>query len=68
MQQNSYAEYLPHKEDHEELLDQIREMMDKVRSDPGGGIATLRQELADWFLQHFSSFDAALHGKLQIPH
>jgi hemerythrin len=64
MQRSSYAEYAAHKEDHEDLLDQLRAMMDDVQIDPDRGISNLQERLGQWFEQHFSSFDARLHGKI----
>ncbi len=68
MQQSAYPEYAAHKEDHEELLEQIRAMMDDVRNQPDRGIPILQERLADWFEEHFATFDARLHGKLEVPH
>jgi hemerythrin len=62
MRDASYAEYDAHKEDHEKLLDQIRELMDDFRADPETGFELLRENLADWFENHFATFDARLHG------
>jgi len=62
-----YDEYEAHKEDHEELLDQIRNLMDEFAKDPDTGIALLQGGLSNWFEEHFSMFDARLHGKLQMP-
>jgi hemerythrin-like metal-binding protein len=64
MKNAAYREYEDHKEDHEELLDRIRELMDCYADDPVAGGNRLRQELADWFGQHFSTFDARLHQAL----
>ena len=64
MQRSSYYEYAAHKEDHEDLLDQLRAMMDDVQIDPDRGIENLQERLGQWFEQHFSSFDARLHGKI----
>jgi hemerythrin len=66
MREAGYGEYLAHKDEHEELLDQIREMMDEFARDPVSGRATLQQRLADWFGRHFATFDARLHERL--PH
>lgn len=66
MREAGYGEYAAHKDEHEELLDQIREMMDEFAADPASGRATLQQRLADWFGRHFASFDARLHERL--PH
>lgn len=59
-----YAEYQAHKDEHEELLDQIRDMMDNFDRDPDAGREALENELSDWFGKHFSTFDARLHHQL----
>lgn len=64
MRDAGYGEYEAHKEDHEDLLDQIRDMMDTFDQDAEAGIRVLGERLSDWFLIHFRSFDASLHGKL----
>ena len=68
MQRSEYAEYEAHKDDHEELLDQIRDLMDTFSLDPERGMATLQESLSAWFEVHFSTFDARLHGELDMPH
>ena len=67
MRDNSYAEYEDHKENHEDLLDEIRELMDEFVADTDSGSRLLEKRLSDWFANHFSTFDARLHGKLG-PH
>ncbi|MCJ7814424.1 MAG: hemerythrin family protein [Xanthomonadales bacterium] len=64
MREAKYGEYQAHKDQHEELLDQLRDMMDEFLDDPQSGEETLRAGLADWFGGHFSTFDARLHLKL----
>jgi hemerythrin-like metal-binding protein len=64
MKDACYGEYEAHKDDHEELLDQIRDMMDEFRGAPEKGFELLEENLADWFEAHFASFDARLHGQL----
>lgn len=64
MQDNDYAEYEEHKEDHEELLDEIRDLMDAFIDDREEGARRLQKRLSDWFGRHFASFDARLHGQL----
>ena len=64
MQRSEYAEYEAHKDDHEELLDQIRDLMDAVDDAPETGLALLEERLSSWFGRHFATFDARLHGKL----
>jgi hemerythrin len=66
MRRASYPEYAAHKEDHEELLDEIRDLMDLFVKDPDAGAAILQERLGNWFGRHFSTFDARLHE--HIPH
>ena len=68
MREATYVEYDSHKEDHEELLEQIRDLMDKFAIDPDEGFDLLRDRLADWFEHHFATFDARLHGQLDDSH
>jgi len=62
MRQASYSEYGAHKEQHEDLLDEIRDLMDAYE---GGGYATQRAgfvtRLTSWFVTHFSTMDSKLH-------
>jgi hemerythrin len=64
MREAGYGEYAGHKEQHEELLDQIRDMMDVFAEDPDAGRSMLQKRLADWFGRHFATFDARLHERL----
>ncbi len=41
MRNADYGEYEAHKDDHEELLDQIRDMMDEFSVDPATGFGIL---------------------------
>jgi hemerythrin len=66
MRKNNYAEYQAHKDDHEDLLDQIRDLMDDFAADTSAGAVRLEQGLSDWFAGHFSTFDARLHGQLGL--
>ena len=66
MRKNNYAEYQPHKDDHEELLDQIRDLMDDFAAGTAVGATRLEKSLSDWFAGHFSTFDARLHGEVGI--
>lgn len=66
MRKNNYAEYQAHKDDHEDLLDQIRDLMDDFAADFSAGAVRLEQGLSDWFAGHFSTFDARLHGELDL--
>ena len=64
MREAGYEEFEAHKNDHEDLLDQIRTMMDAIESDPEPALDMLSEQLADWFSKHFATFDARLHSKL----
>lgn len=68
MHRAGYTEYGSHKADHEDLLDQIRDMMDVHAEDPARGREMLRQELSNWFSRHFATFDARLHDSLGPVH
>ena len=64
MRNAAYGEYQAHKDDHEVLLDRLRDLMDDYFVDPDSGASRLEQSLSDWFAGHFSTFDARLHGEL----
>ncbi len=64
MRNAGYEEYAAHKDDHENLLDQIRSMMDAIDVDPEPALDMLSENLSDWFGNHFATFDARLHSKL----
>ena len=62
MREGKYDEYEEHKNDHEDLLDQIRTMMDAIEDDPQSAMDLLSEQLADWFSAHFATFDSRMHG------
>ena len=65
MREQSYFEYEEHKADHEELLDDIREIMENYEM--GAYLDyedTLAAHLNDWFTNHFKTKDARLHAYL----
>ena len=64
MRAAGYVEYAQHKDSHEQLLDQIRDLMDSFSTDPVAGRARLQDSLANWFGAHFATFDARLHMHL----
>lgn len=65
MREARYPSFAPHKADHEELLDEIREIMDRFDA---GGFARAEPDLGsvlvNWFAHHFRTHDAQLHGAL----
>jgi hemerythrin len=65
MREAGYDQYDDHKTDHEQLLDDIRDIMDRVEDDDAYQYQTsLAQHLETWFTQHFSTKDARLHKML----
>jgi hemerythrin len=63
MRENRYAGYQAHKDDHERLLDELREIMDRTETEPEAAIrAALSEQLKRWFMVHFHEQDAHLHG------
>ena len=67
MRDSGFEEYEDHKDNHEELLDEIRDLMDEFVADSDKGATVLEDRLSAWFGNHFASFDARLHGKIG-PH
>jgi hemerythrin len=63
MRRRAYPDYMPHKEDHERLLDEIRDLMDAYED---GKYAETREQflndITEWFVHHFSTMDAKLHA------
>jgi len=69
MRQAAYDGYETHKEDHEELLDGIREIM--IDYDAGAYAQfeeRLGRNLNDWFSNHFKTHDARLHAVFGHDH
>jgi hemerythrin len=65
MRERAYSAYVPHKDDHERLLDEIRDLMDEYETsfDPACG-ESLRERLDVWFVRHFQEMDAPLHAAI----
>ena len=63
MRDASYPAYPEHKADHEALLDQLRDIMDRVEDGEQDTDKWLPAELGDWFQVHFSTHDARLHRR-----
>lgn len=67
MQDKRYDQFADHKDDHERLLDDIREIMDAHWA----GTYEHRKHdfaarLGDWFVAHFKTKDARLHKTLGV--
>ena len=67
MRKHAYDEYQAHKTEHEALLDEIRDIMDSVETDPSEDYRdALSGTVRDWFVNHFKSKDARLHKRLGV--
>jgi hemerythrin len=67
MRKYRYDEYAEHKAEHEQLLDEIRNIMDRNEDSCFGNASeALATTVRDWFVNHFKTRDARLHGKLGI--
>jgi len=63
MRESRYPEFAAHKEDHEKLLDELRDIMDRVEDDGDYDDERLAHELERWFTEHFRTHDARLHRR-----
>lgn len=61
MRETRYMAYAEHKEDHEILLDDLRDTIDRVGRDGEYDEAMLSADLQYWFTEHFRTHDARLH-------
>lgn len=64
MREHRYDQHFEHKQAHEELLEQIRDIMDGYEADPAAASGELSTRLDEWFTLHFKTHDARLHYKL----
>jgi len=61
MRKTRYPAYAAHKEDHETLLDDLRDIMDDVEDEGVLDETQLSVDLNRWFSDHFQTHDAKLH-------
>lgn len=61
MRARHYDALVAHKADHEQLLDELRELMDEQAGGAALDEAALSARLAEWFSGHFRTQDARLH-------
>ena len=67
MRKHNYDEYIPHKTDHESLLDDIRDIMDDYEEGKYAAYdVALASAVRDWFVDHFKNKDARLHKMLGV--
>ncbi|MCW8916300.1 MAG: hemerythrin family protein [Magnetovibrio sp.] len=63
MRERAYSGYYAHKEDHEDLLESIRDIMDSVTEDTYKDVSgELGLRLRAWFSEHFRTLDRAFHS------
>ena len=62
MRETRYMAYAEHKEDHEILLDDLRDIIEQAGSDHAYAEARLSADLEYWFSEHFRTHDARLHS------
>jgi len=66
MREMGYDAFDDHKDDHEQLLDEIREIMETFAADETEDFAEdLGRRLESWFTEHFRTKDARLHRFLK---
>ena len=61
MRDIGYEDLREHKDEHEALLDELRDIMDRVHDDGQFDEERLSRELETWFTEHFRTQDAKLH-------
>lgn len=64
MRERGYDQFAQHKSEHEELLDEIRDLMDAYEDGDLTDEGELAAKLQAWFTEHFRTQDARLHRKL----
>lgn len=62
MRRSGYTEYDAHKGDHARLLDEILDMIDDYAEAYSVAPDLLGTRLENWFMVHFRTHDARLHG------
>ena len=66
MRANNYVEYEAHKNEHEQLLEEIRNMMDDYSDSAEIDERDLSTRLRAWFGDHFKTMDSRLHKALHV--
>ena len=64
MSEHRYDQFAEHKQAHEQLLEEIRDIMDGYDADPDAASNQLSDRLDAWFTLHFRTHDARLHHRL----
>ena len=66
MRESRYQEYTDHKNEHEQLLDEIRDLMDECEQHSIIDESELSSRLQKWFGEHFKTMDSRLHKALHV--
>jgi hemerythrin-like metal-binding protein len=66
MRERRYDQYREHKDDHERLLDEIRDIMDAYDTTAGASTQEFANRIETWFVRHFKTNDARLHRLLGV--
>lgn len=64
MRERGYDQITQHKNDHERLLDEIRDLMEDFEASSRFDDRQLADALDAWFSRHFETHDARLHKAL----
>jgi hemerythrin-like metal-binding protein len=64
MRERHYDQFRDHKEDHERLLDELRDIMDDYEENAYFSDAEFAGRIERWFSEHFRTRDARLHRYL----
>lgn len=64
MRERGYDRLIQHKNDHERLLDEIRDIMEDFDASDRFDEKLLAERLDAWFCRHFESHDARLHNAI----
>ncbi len=64
MRKARYTHFAEHKQDHEQLLDELLDVVDSVDEEGRYDRADLSRSLERWFSDHFRTHDAKLHREL----
>lgn len=64
MRAQRYAGLASHKDDHEKLLDELRDLMEAIEQSGYSGMEdSIKTRMSDWFVNHFKTQDALWHSR-----
>jgi hemerythrin len=66
MGESRYADLSAHREDHERLLEEIRDVMEAFGHAEEVDSVDLAMRLEPWFRHHFATHDLRLHSTLKV--